>query len=386
MKKILLGTTALAAAGLLATQAQAAEPIKISVGGYYQSYIVFADYDEKGIPDQQNFYVKQEGEIKFAGSTTLDNGLKVGVNVELEGYTTGDQIDEHYVWFSGTFGRLEIGAHDAAPYLMFYGGQSAIPGHGLSSPNFFHYTTAGVGTPAKNAAISTLPTTRLNTVGDTNKIIYFTPRFNGFQLGVSYAPDFDTGGGEGGQYGTDIDGDGEFEDSIAVGMNFVQKFNDVGVNFYAGAMWTQFDAKQGCPAFLDSGCKEWHPEYGVGGNVTFSGFTIGGSYNYDAATLPLFNDVVRHAVEGGVMYAPSAQWAFSVLGYYAWIEDDDNHFSNNDGDSFFTLEVGGRYVLGPGILLGGGVQYYDADADTPGFNPGEKNDGFAVFFGSTLVF
>ena len=38
MKKLLLGSTALVAGGLMAAPAMAADPIKIGVGGYYQFF------------------------------------------------------------------------------------------------------------------------------------------------------------------------------------------------------------------------------------------------------------------------------------------------------------------------------------------------------------
>ena len=39
MKKLLLGSTALVAGGLLAAPAMAADPIKIGVGGYYMFFV-----------------------------------------------------------------------------------------------------------------------------------------------------------------------------------------------------------------------------------------------------------------------------------------------------------------------------------------------------------
>ena len=141
MRKVLLGSTALVAAGLVAgtsAPAQAAEPIKLSLGGYYQAFFTVraqSDVDNEGVGAGQNTFgndetvhytdVQQEGEVWFVGETTLDNGIKVGVNVQLEAETQGDQIDEHYVYFSGNFGRLVVGAENAAPYLMHYAAPSA---------------------------------------------------------------------------------------------------------------------------------------------------------------------------------------------------------------------------------------------------------------------
>ena len=39
MKKLLLGSTALVAGGLMAAPAMAADPIKIGLGGYYQFFV-----------------------------------------------------------------------------------------------------------------------------------------------------------------------------------------------------------------------------------------------------------------------------------------------------------------------------------------------------------
>ena len=99
MRKALFGTTALIAAGLLASGAQAAEMIGIGVGGYFHAGVSLVDQDMDG--GKRDFGVDREAEIIFTGSTTLDNGLSVGVNVQLEGETSGDQIDESFMWIGG---------------------------------------------------------------------------------------------------------------------------------------------------------------------------------------------------------------------------------------------------------------------------------------------
>ena len=104
MKKVLLGTSALLGAGLVAGPACAADGIKLSVGGYFRTaYMVNFDDDDEGEPGNETntdgFF--SDSEIYFRGSTTLDNGLEVGARVELEGETDSDQIDEAWVFFSG---------------------------------------------------------------------------------------------------------------------------------------------------------------------------------------------------------------------------------------------------------------------------------------------
>ena len=105
MKKLLLGSTALVAGGIMAAPAMAADPIKIGVGGYYTFYGAAGNIDPTyalngSTTSYKGFSIIQEGEIHFIGQTKLDNGTSVGLTVELEGWdpnsATGlnQQIDE----------------------------------------------------------------------------------------------------------------------------------------------------------------------------------------------------------------------------------------------------------------------------------------------------
>ena len=162
MKKQLMATTALVAGGLIAGVAQAAEPIKLSLGGYITTGLTVRDQDNvasaataptnRGAGDDRNYSTVAttnaagatvnvptttdlgrtdqfyEGEIFFVGETTLDNGIKIGVNVQLEAYTSADQVDEHYIYVQGGFGRLVVGAENSAAYIMHYSAPSPTGG------------------------------------------------------------------------------------------------------------------------------------------------------------------------------------------------------------------------------------------------------------------
>ena len=132
MKKNLLASTALVAAGVLAANGAFAQsqPISLSVGGYAERWVGFASFEE-GTTDVNDIDVQEDSEIIFSGSTTLDNGLTFGVNVQLEGQTAGDTIDETYIFVSGEFGEIMLGDEDSAAYAMHYGHQSH--GAGLDS-------------------------------------------------------------------------------------------------------------------------------------------------------------------------------------------------------------------------------------------------------------
>ena len=143
MKKLLYGTTALIAAGALASgSAVGAEKVSMGVGGYMQAFFVGVDQeDSAGEPgaDLRDHLVAREGEIIFNGKTTFDNGLQVGAQVQLEAEVCGDQIDESFIFFSGSWGRINIGSENSAAYLMHYSAPAPSHwAHGLQSSNFMH--------------------------------------------------------------------------------------------------------------------------------------------------------------------------------------------------------------------------------------------------------
>src|SRR5258707_12357559 len=121
MKKILLGSTALLGAAVAAAPAQAADGIKLSLGGFFRTAVLY-NIDDHGKNDlgnrRYNDGVFSDGEIYFLGKTTLDNGLTVGVRVELEAEQSGDQIDAAYAYFQGGFGEARIGSQLGALATM----------------------------------------------------------------------------------------------------------------------------------------------------------------------------------------------------------------------------------------------------------------------------
>ena len=187
MKKILLGSTALVAAGLIAGHAEAADGVKLSLGGYYRGAAGFTsdDYDGAlaGVEDDvRNYVFKQDVEVHFSGETTLDNGLKIGAVIQLEGQTSGDQIDEVYAFFSGGWGELRFGDDDEALTAMCSITPSAATNFGPDSP-FFNFSNSGLGGyGATNGTCYGLD-------GNSTKVIYFSPNFGGFSFGASFTPD-----------------------------------------------------------------------------------------------------------------------------------------------------------------------------------------------------
>jgi len=320
MKKLLLGSTALVAGGLMASPAMAADPIKIGVGGYYQFFVNAGQIESSYALNQSatsggngvsfkglSFY--QEGEIHFTGQSKLDNGTTIGLTVELEGWngaisttaTTGSvrQIDEAFIFAFGDWGRVEAGSRDQASYRMYYGVPSAAA---VYTGPFQHNSNALWVNPIVSGNNLTASGATFLTIGgqmqDVNRINYFTPRFMGLQVGAGYAPKVNqsasTGPGlTGGVCGfTDATAavvcatnDYSWQDFIDVGANYLNKFGDVSVAAFGSFMYASFVpgyAPLASAANLQTGANlaSWK-QWVVGLQLGWNGFTVGGSYSYD---------------------------------------------------------------------------------------------------------
>ena len=103
MRKLLLGTSALAAVTLTANTALA----DLSIKGYYEwSY----QSTSSTIAANDGTSFGKDSEIKFSFKNKTDSGLEVGMAVEMETDKAG--IDESNIYISGGFGKLVLGQQD----------------------------------------------------------------------------------------------------------------------------------------------------------------------------------------------------------------------------------------------------------------------------------
>ena len=318
MKKLLLGSTALIVGGLMAAPAMAADPIKIGVGGYYTFYAIAggidSTYANNGTWAQyKGLNFQQEGEIHFIGQTKLDNGTSVGIHVELEGWNPrqdvgGPQyIDEAFLFAFGDWGRVEFGSRDPATYRMYYGTPSALIGFGAIQHNT-NFSWANQSVTLNNKAwFHATTTTNAGQVQDAQGINYFTPRFQGLQIGAGYRPkvNFVTGQfalnpnnvgpttntagicgyGNATSAPNCFTADYSYQDVFDIGANYLNKFGDVSVALYGAFMYGSFvpgNQPFSAAANMTTGAnltawKQWV----IGGQFGFKGFTLGGAVGWD---------------------------------------------------------------------------------------------------------
>ena len=369
MKKLLLGTSAIALAGAFASTANGAE-WDVRVGGYHNQIIGYgtSDLAAGNTADVDGVDVKQNGEIFFLPSITLDNGIKFGANVQLESAGGGDTIDESYMDIKGSFGQILLGSENSAGYKMTYSAPSVgIFAFNSPSTSAFVPWTGGASDVFRNTLGSTFIEVSGN--NDADRISYFTPRFAGFQVGVSYARD----GSQDNNTQQDIsDASGNLHDIFDIGANYVNDFG--GVNVAVSARWGIGTQENG------AGVASTNPTaLAFGANVGFGGFTIGGSWaemNDDGNGDGTGYDV-------GVSYE-TGPWGFSATWFHG--ENVDNNNATNavgNDEEQDTYGLGIQYKLAKGVTLNGFAAYVDFDEEASNVN---DVSGFMIGTGVGLSF
>jgi len=396
MKKYLYGTTALAAAGLLAGPAFAATPLHMELGGFFQQFFGYANPDKASNgatnPNKAGNYKNAEVYFKMRGE--LDNGLKVGGRLELEGDNGGDQIDQAFLTLSGGFGQLRLGAINSGRYS--YGWNTDAPSVGV--PINSGWVSSFV--PALNNSGFRFRSPGLSTVidasNDEEKITYFTPRVNGFQFALSWTPEAHKvtsnsvgQGGESFRFTGPADRNLFFTNAADLGVSYSAEFQGVGIEAQAGI------GVADAPNVVDQGTtqasfNDKYLAYNGGLSLSYQGFTAAGSFAVVDQGLA-FNC----ALGGGGLASSGActasnegesynfgvgyntgPWAVSAT-YFNGQEEGLIANPGDEENEFFT--VAASYTLGPGLRTALTFLHADLSDDLP--TSAGDNTGDAVIWG-----
>jgi outer membrane protein OmpU len=330
MNKLMLGAAAVALT-LAVSPAFAADDsgVKLGLGGYFKGYVNYSSED-----DTRDVDFLRDTEVHFGGETTLDNGLTVGAHIEAgaDG-DDGFEVDESYVYFAGSWGRVNAGKEDGAAYLLQVAAPSADDNiDGIRS--FIAPTTLGTG----------IQTDYANDHGvDSDKITYLSPVFSGFQVGATYAPEMTLAGSAGNGLNT-TEGD-----LMEAAVRYEGMVGSVGL--IAGAGYTQTDAD--------------YDAWNAGVDLDIGAFGVGAVYltEDDAAT-----DVDTYAVGADYTTGP-----FKLGASYLNADDDAAGELNR-------YAAGVVYSYGPGMTFRGSVGYAETD-DT-----GADDDATTVTVGTQINF
>lgn len=222
--------------GAFSSVAAWAEPMQFTVGGYFTQSLQLVDIDDHN--DGTSFedeVLAQNAEIHFKGKTMLENGTELGFQVQLEAEQADDQIDEHYLYLRGNWGRLTLGAENGIGHLMQVRAPQFIPGLKIYDNSLTDdvFETAFDQHIADDAIEDAHMSTKLEHIsGDANKLSYATPRVGGLQLGVSFTPNNAERGGSANNaadsHPNNQAGDPKQEDIIELGVSYKGTARGVG--------------------------------------------------------------------------------------------------------------------------------------------------------------
>jgi len=338
MKRSLIGTTALVTAGILAASAtaNAADPIKLSVGGYMNAAVGWISEDDTSVANVRGEALQLDSEIVFRGATVLDNGLEVGVKVEMATDGANAAIDEQMLYIENeeSWGRIELGSEDGASDQFRHLGPFVIGGSITGCATFSGATpTNGVAAFACGGA-----------EGDRTKITYRGPKLMGMQWGISYTPertDFAT-------LGDRDDGTaGEFGGTTEFGANFSTTLGGAAISVGGGL--AQFSAE----AAGEEDSQQWN----LGGTVTLGNIRIGGSWKNQEVGPPATGDSDLTHFRLGITTVLNG----TTVGveYYSGENEVINPGVATADDETSVISIAANRSIGPGVSIGAKIASWD---------------------------
>lgn len=366
MKKLLLATTAAAALTLGASAARA--EIDLDLGGFFKGYAGYANQDEAPGTSNRDFSIKRKSQVYFTGETTLDNGLTVGFNSELiqensqnnlapnaiaAGSNNDAKTEESYLYMSGNWGRVNLGRENGAAYLLQVAAPAAdsnIDGMDID----FSFVDLASATAFGQVDQDYQHSGPLNGQAGreaqyADKITYLTPKFNGFQAGVTYTPSYDSLNQSnyfGSQPGNLVGG---FEHVMEGAVRYDGEYSGVGIHLGGGYTSAQQQ--------IEIAGSDDYNEWNAGAKFTWEGFGFGGAYKSDNGGVGTGADHNDWTVGADYTYG-----AYTFGATYFNAEADDLGGSNE----LDRYTVGASYTYGPGMSFRGAVAYYDYDSVVAG--------------------
>lgn len=371
MKKILLGTTGLVAVALLATAASAETP-KVTLGGFSDFQAGYITDDNDAARSSTNFRNDNTIIVKVDGKTS--NGLGYGAQIDLEADITNDNNNQGanasrtFTYLEGSFGRVELGGNKSVAATQRIDASTVAVASGGINGSFNQFltngTSAGLGANFVTNSKLTTEHGSYNLVGDegtynSTKVSYYTPKFSGFQAGVSYTPNLNNRG----QVATSADTNAQ-TDVFDLALGYERAFT----GGYKLALAGTYETSNG------NGTAEDINGWNVGGTLGYQGFSLAGSYG----------DIRDTGIAGeeASYYTAGLGYSAGPVGLSATYIDSTYKTAARDND-FTNLVLGADYKLAPGLTPYAEVSFYDFGGPT---GAATNNEGTLVLLGTQVAF
>jgi outer membrane protein OmpU len=374
-KTVWLSTSALVGAAMIATPAFAGQvgskdALAVTLGGEFRFQVGFVDQDVSATAGRGYQFKVDESEINIGAAATADNGLKYGVNIELNA-GAGDTTDADEAWAfidSANWGRVELGDQDDATDRMFVESDNVLVGRAGPDGDVGDFIAFGTG--------GGVAATGNTVTGDATKVIYFTPRFSGFQLGGSLTPD--TGEVSGGPATADADNDGDFENVFGIGANYEGKFDDVS---FVVSLTGEFGDSE-----TATGAPEGDVEtIAVGATVNFAGFGIGAGY-VDFAEQGQTVAAIAGGADSGSYYSIGGSYKTGPWGVSLnWFESTKANTTGISDTDIQIISLDVAYAVAPGWEINVSANFAEVDNMNATAVP-VKNDGSVLIVSNQFDF
>jgi len=318
MRKLLLGTTALAAAATLSANAALAD---VSISGATEWHYINHGSQDATL-DGDKF--SQDSEIAFKFSNKTDSGLTIGYTVEMESDAGAGGIDESSFTISGGFGSIMLGQNDGVATAYAIEAEDATAEESAGS--------------MASATIRTDTDISLDET-DNNKIAYTLPAMGGLKAGISFE---DSGAGSAAANKADITAVGASftteaaGSTVTIGAATVTKENsagtdsdaqNIGVKIASGAATFYLAQSINESSDEDITAQGFGASYKLGNGITLAGFTMTAEDDLDAG-----EEYTANSVEATYSIASGLAAVLNVTNYdYKAGTNNDNSEAADDG-------------------------------------------------------
>lgn len=402
MKKILLGTTGLVGALLIASAASAETP-KVTLGGFSDFQAGFVGQSNNPANNRfastagtknQDYGFRNANQINVKIDGKTDSGLGYGAEIDLLADITnqadnqGTNAARTFTYLESKWGRVELGGNKSAAATMRVDASSIAVATGGINGAWTYFVT---GTPTTGTGgtgfitTSKLPTEHGSTyawgdetTNNATKISYYTPSWQGLQLGVSYTPN----AGDRGQTMNRLDGGtgSGLSDVFDVGLGYSRTFMSAW-KFNAAATYEHASGDNAALSTTTLYGTDDVNAYNVGASLAYQSFSIAGSYgNWDDAGMKPSTRRV-----GGDYWTAGLGYAAGPVGLsatYINSELDESVVASRSND-FNNVVLGAEYKLAPGLTPYAEVSFFDFNG---GATTHYNNNGGAVVLGTQLAF
>jgi len=391
MKKALLGSTAIVGASLLVAGQAAAKP-QVTLGGGMDFQMGWTSQDREGWSPtpggvqgpatERGYSMFQRTIINISASDTTDSGMKWAFKVDLNADADGgpnasnglkdgtarDAADKVTLDLSDAWGSVSVGADYGVFRTMNFGSKDATKSAGTGGADGSWsrwFNTKSIGAARFESSTTAHDSTT------SSRINYVTPRFAGFQAGVTYAMDRTT-----------IGRFREPESNAGVSANLEKNFWQAGVNYVN--KFGDFDvglSLVGVTAKNTNDLKVDQKTYSTGFVVGYGDWKVGGRYSNEhreASLAKTDSNGGYHQWDLGVGYN-LGPWAFAL----STMQQKGGIVNGSGSTSQSVYAFGTTYDLGGGLAVYGELWHAK---NKGGVTSASNNEGTGLISGVRVKF